>query len=267
MFYYNLIMAGIFGACMGSFLNVAAHRSIQGRSWWGNERSACESCGHVLGTFELIPIVSWLMLRGRCKSCGAKISVRYILVEIICAAIAVAIFSRWKISWACLLAGVGACGLVLNSLTDIESGDVFDVFAIAPGVLGLLIRLAGGTGALLDGLEGAAAGWGVFAAIIVLTRGGMGWGDASFMGGMGAVLGLKFILAALYLGVMIGGAFVVVLLIIGKVKWGRHDSIPLVPFLSAGCLIMMLYGVEIFAWLEAKFLYLAPGLFSVPWPF
>ena len=68
----QLITAGILGACMGSFLNVAAHRSLQGRSWWGNERSVCESCGHVLSPVELIPIISWLLLRGKCKNCGAN---------------------------------------------------------------------------------------------------------------------------------------------------------------------------------------------------
>ena len=262
-----LIIAGILGACLGSFINVVAHRSIQGRSWWGSERSICESCGHVLGFFELIPIFSWLILRGKCKKCGAKISIRYILIEIICAVMAMLIFYKCRISWACLLTGVGACGLVLNSLTDFESGDVFDIFAIFPGVLGLLIRTAGGTGAILDGIEGAAIGWGIFALIIILSRGGMGWGDASFMGGMGAVLGLKFILASLYIGIMTGGVFVIILLIIGKVKWGRHDSIPLVPFLAAGCFIMMIYGSEIFSYLGNRFLYLAPEIFSTSWPF
>lgn len=264
---YFLIIAGILGACFGSFLNVVAHRSVNNLSWWGNERSVCENCGHVLGFFELIPVFSWLMLRGKCKNCCAKISVRYILIEIICAAIAVLIFNKYNFSWACLLVGVGSCGLVVNSLTDFESGDIFDVFAIAPGVLGLLIRIAGGTDAILDGIEGAAAGWGIFALIIFLSRGGMGWGDASFMGGMGAVLGLKFILASLYIGIMIGGAFALILLLIGKVKWGRHDTMPLVPFLASGCFIMMIYGSEIFLWLEKKFLYLAPEIFSTSWPF
>ena len=257
-----LIFAGILGACMGSFLNVAAHRSVQGRSWWGNERSMCESCGHVLGFFELIPIISWLILKGRCKNCGAKISVRYLLIEIICAALSVIIIFRWGISWTCLLVYAGTCGLVINSLTDFESGDVFDVFAIFPGILGILIRFSGGFPAVLDGLEGAAAGWGIFALIIFLSRGGMGWGDASFMGGMGAVLGFKFTLFAFYFGIMIGGACVIILLLLGRLHWGKGETVPLVPFLSAGCFIMMIYGTEIFAYLDKRLLY--PGFFSVP---
>ena len=261
----QLITAGILGACLGSFLNVAAHRSLQGRPWWGNERSVCESCGHILGVFELIPIISWLMLRGRCKVCKAKISVRYILVEIVCAVLAVIILARWGLSWAALLVGAGTCGLVVNSLTDIESGEVLDVFTITPGVIALVIRIAGGKWAVLDGLSGAFTGWGIFALIILLSRGGMGWGDAVFMCGMGAVLGWRFTLLAFYMGIMTGGVWAIALLIIGRVKWGRHDSLPLVPFLSVGCFAAMIWGVEIFAWLTQRMKY--SGVFITSWPF
>ncbi len=261
----QIIIAGILGACFGSFLNVAAHRSIQGRKWWGSERSVCESCGHVLSASELIPVVSWLMLRGKCRKCGAKISVRYIFVELLCAALAAMIVARWGISWACAAACVGTCGLVVNSLTDFEAGEVFDLFAVIPGVIAMLLRIAGGKAGLLDGLYGALAGWGIFAAIIILTRGGMGWGDAVFMGGMGAVLGLRFTLLAFYLGVMTGGACVLVLLLIGRVKWGRGDAVPLVPFLAAGCFIAMIYGPEIFSYLAGKLIY--PEAFITVWPF
>ena len=256
------ILAGIWGACMGSFLNAVAHRRVRDRPWWGKERSACESCGHVLGVRDLFPLISWLILKGRCRYCGAKISVRYFLVELLCASMGVIIFWRWKISWACLLSAVGACAIILNSLTDFESMDVFDEFVIFPGLLGLIIRIAGGWPAVLEGLEGAAIGWGIFALIIFLSRGGMGWGDAVFMGGMGAILGLKFILLGLYVGIMIGGFWGIAMLLTGKAKWGRHDSIPLVPFLGAGCFVAMIYGPEIFQYLEKK-IYIS---FSA-WPF
>lgn len=260
-----IITAGIIGACLGSFLNVAAHRSIQGRSWYGNERSACESCGHVLGSFELVPIISWLIQRGKCRHCGAKISVRYILVEILCAALAMTVISRWGISWASAIVGVGTCGLVLNSLTDYESSDVFDVFALAPGVVCLGLRIAGGFPAVLDGLAGAFVGWGIFAAIIVLSRGGMGWGDAVFMAGIGAVMGLKFTLFAFYAGIMTGGFWVIAMMLIGRLHWGRGEAVPLVPFLAVGCFITMIFGPEIFAYLSSRIL--SPEILALSWPF
>ena len=262
---HTMITAGILGACLGSFLNVVAHRSIQGRSWTGSERSACESCGHVLGAAELIPVFSWLIQRGRCRHCGAKISARYVVVEIMCAALAVMIVYRLGMTWAALIAGVGTCGLVLNSLTDYESGDVFDVFALAPGVVCLLLRIAGGLPAVLDGLMGAAAGWGVFAVIIFLSRGGMGWGDAVFMAGIGAVMGLKLTLFSFYAGIIIGGVFVIAMMIIGRLHWGKGEAVPLVPFLAIGCFLTMMFSVEIFGYLSQRFIF--AEYLTLSWPF
>ena len=259
------VTAAILGACFGSFLNVVAHRSVQGRSWWGRERSICESCGHVLGFIELIPIVSWLIQCGKCRRCGAKISARYILVEIICALMAVMIVLKWGITWAGLICAIGSCGLVVNSLTDYESGDVFDLFALTPGVLCLIIRIAGGKWAVIDGLLGALSGWGIFAAIIVLSRGGMGWGDAMFMAGVGGVLGLKFTLFAFYAGIMTGGMCVIFLMLIGRLHWGKGETIALVPFLAVGCFLTMMYGVEIFGYLGSRMS--ASEMFAVTWPF
>ena len=82
------LLAAILGACMGSFLNVVAHRSLEGRPWWGNERSACESCGRVLSSSELVPVLSWVLQRGRCRGCGVRLSPRYLAVKLIGAAAA-----------------------------------------------------------------------------------------------------------------------------------------------------------------------------------
>ena len=262
----QVLVAGVFGASMGSFLNVIAHRSVQGRSWTGvNDRSACETCGHVLGASELIPVISWLIQRGRCRHCGAKIPTRYVLVEVLCAVLAMILMYRWGISWALLICAIGTCGLVVNSLTDYEAGDVFDLLALVPGVACLLVRIAGGWPAVLDGVAGAFSGWAVFAVIILLSRGGMGWGDAVFMAGMGGVLGLRFVLFSVYAGIMAGGLWVIVMMLIGRLHWGRGESVPLVPFLSIGCFVTMIFGPEIFAALKVRVLF--PSFFTVTWPF
>lgn len=254
---------------MGSFLNVVAHRSIEGRPWGGEERSVCESCGRVLTPLELVPIFSWLLQRGRCRGCGARVSPRYVLVELIGAAGAAGIAWRWGASWAFLLSLAAFFGLLLNALTDYESGDVFDAFALTLGVAGMIVRCFGGRGALLDGLAGAAVGWGIFAAIILavkflLSKEGMGWGDACFMGGAGAVLGWKLTLLAFYLGIMVGGVWVLLLMLRGRVRWGRGDSLPLVPYLAIGCYITLLWGPQILAFLGERLG--NPGLLP-GWPF
>ena len=262
-----LILSAVLGGCMGSFLDVVARRSLEGRPWWGKERSVCDSCGHVLSAVELIPVVSWLLQRGRCRACHAPVSARYLIVELVAAAGTVSLVWRWGgVSlWACALSLAGLAGALLNALTDWESGDVFDAFALAVGAAGELIRLGGGGEALLDGALGAAAGWGVFAFIILVSRGGRGWGDACFLGGMGAGLGWKLTLLAFYLGIMLGGAGVFGLILCGRVRIGRRDSIPLVPCLAVGCYLTLLWGPQLLALLGAYLAMPAPLLPS--WPF
>jgi leader peptidase (prepilin peptidase)/N-methyltransferase len=169
---------------------------------------------------------------------------------------------RWGIGAAYFLSMTGCFGILLNALTDYESGDVFDAFPLVMGVCGLVIRLWGGSAALLDGFAGAAVGGGLFAAIIIVSRGGMGWGDASFMAGFGAVLGWKMTLLAFYAGIMTGGAGAIYLMLRGKVKWGRRDSFPLVPYLAGGGFMTLLYGPEMLYYVGLRFHHLIqPG-----WP-
>ncbi|MDR1376599.1 MAG: prepilin peptidase [Synergistaceae bacterium] len=259
----QIIVSSLLGACLGSFLNVVAHRSVEGRPWWGKERSVCESCGKELSASELIPLVSWLIQGGRCRNCNAILSPRYFIVELVGAAAAGLLAWRWGFSWAYALSMVGAFGFLLSALTDYEARDVFDIFALVMGLAGLLLRLIGGRSAVIDGLAGAAAGWGVFAVIIFVSRGGMGWGDACLMGGAGAVLGWKMTLLAFYLGVVAGSMGVVWLMFRGKVKWGRGDSIPLVPYLAVGGIVTFLYGPQILNVIGLRFQFFSQA--GWPW--
>ncbi|MDR2174736.1 MAG: prepilin peptidase [Synergistaceae bacterium] len=259
----HVVFAALLGAALGSFLNVVAHRSVKGRPWWGKERSVCESCGKKLTFRELIPIASWFLQKGRCRACGARVSPRYVAVELIGAATAGLLAWRWGLSWGYVFSMVGAFGLFLNALTDYESQDVFDIFALSMGIVGLALRFFGGRDALVDGLLGAAVGWGSFAVVILLSRGGMGWGDACLMGGTGTVLGWKMTLLALYLGIMAGGLGVAWLLLCGKVKWGRGDAVPLVPYLAVGGVLTLLWGPSILRFVGLHFL----RPFDAGWPF
>lgn len=245
MDYWVIIFFSVLGAALGSFLNVVAVRTLSGESWWGGARSKCPACGVTLGWKDLIPIASWLILGGRCRRCGKPIPARYLLVEVSGAAAAGLLAWRWGLS-AALPAGLAAVfGLFLNALTDLEDGYVFDVFTIAMGGCGLFLRLLPGGGSLLDGLLGGVAGFAVIALIIFLSRGGMGWGDATLAAGTGMIVGWKFILLTLYLGFMAGGLFSALLLAAGRIK--RKDSLPLVPFIALGGLITLLVGPGILA--------------------
>jgi leader peptidase (prepilin peptidase)/N-methyltransferase len=258
----QIVISALLGACLGSFFNVVAHRSVEGRSWWGKERSICESCGKELTTLELIPLLSWLIQRGRCRSCKARVSPRYFIVELIGATAAGFLAWRWEFSWGYVLSMVGAFGFLLNALTDYEGGDVFDLFSLILGICGLLLRLFGGRSAVIDGLIGVAVGWGIFAVIIFVSRGGMGWGDACHMGGAGAVLGWKMTLLAFYIGIIAGGIGIAWLMLKGKIKWGRGDSIPLVPYLALGGIVTLLCGPQALNFIGMRFQY----FFQAGWP-
>ncbi len=230
---------------MGSFLNVVASRTVEGRSWWGGERSSCDSCGRGLTSAELVPIVSWILLRSGCRSCGAKIPLRYLGVEVAGAAIGALIAWRWGVSVTSAIAAVIASGLFLNALTDLYGGYVYDLFAWGLGGAGIIMRIGGGLSGVADGVLGALLGFGVIALIILVSRGGMGWGDASLMAGTGAALGWKLTAWALYAGFMVGGVIALCLLLSGRVK--RKDAIPLGPFLAFGGGVSMLTGTWFFS--------------------
>ena len=242
-----VLFSVLLGASMGSFLNVVASRTVEGRPWWGGERSRCDRCGKVLSAAELVPLLSWFAFSGRCRSCGVKIPARYLLVEVFGAALGGLIAWKWGPSATAAFAALVAAGLFLNALTDLYSGFVYDLLAWGLGIAGLALRVFGGWGALAEGLLGAGLGFAVIAVIIIASRGGMGWGDASLAAGMGAALGWRLAAWGLYTGFMMGGLTALALLLSRRVR--RKDPIPLGPFLAAGGILAMLTGSWFFSYL------------------
>jgi leader peptidase (prepilin peptidase)/N-methyltransferase len=234
------ILALAAGACAGSFINAAAMRTVAEKKWWGSERSVCDSCGEILRAPDLVPIISYILLRGKCRHCHASIKPRHFFAEIISASLTAALVWRWGVTPALAVSLLVVWFSLFNSLTDIENGYIYDVWAISLGAAGLLIRIAGGWSALLDGVIGAALGYGFIAIIILASRGGMGWGDAVLMAGIGGAVGWKYCAFGLYAGFMVGGCVVLPLIIAKKLK--RKDAIPLGPFLAAGSVIVLFIG-------------------------
>ena len=185
-------------------------------------------------------MLSWVSLKGRCRYCGRAVACRYIVVEICGGAAGGLLAWRWGVSPALFLSMVAFFGLLLNALTDLDDGHVFDLFPLTMGLCGLAARLIPGWGGVLDGLLGGTAGFGVIALIILVSRGGMGWGDATLAAGTGAILGLKLSLLTLYLGFMAGGFYSIALMALGKLQ--RKDTLPLVPFLAFGGAMTLLFG-------------------------
>lgn len=250
----HILFAFVLGSAIGSFANAASMRTVAGRRWWGLERSECDLCGSAIQARDLLPVISFLALRGRCRSCGGKIAPRHFFAEISGGALCALFAWRFGASYAFAVSSASLVFLIFNSLTDAASGYIYDSWAFAMAGAGLILRIPGGLHAVADGAAGAAAGFGLIALIVLLSRRRMGMGDATLMLGIGAFAGFKLTLLSLYLGFAFGCAAVLPLLATGRV--GRKTAVPLGPFLCAGMAASMLFGTEITGFFG----------FSLPWP-
>lgn len=242
------------GAVFGSFINAAAMRTVADKKWWGSERSVCDSCGRVLSSPDLIPIISYIVLQGRCRSCKNPIPRRHIAAELTAGAAAALFVWKFGLTVPMLFAALMLPFLLFHALTDIESGYIYDSWALVMTASGLALRILGGLPAVVDGAMGAGLGFGFIFAIVIISRGGMGFGDAMLMLGIGAFLGWRCTILALYMGFLCGGFIVIPLLIMKKVS--RKDHVPLGPFLAFGAFLTILFGAAALRYFG----------FGVPWP-
>lgn len=243
----SIILGFIVGSVIGSFINAAAMRTVAEKKWWGKERSVCDKCGRQLTTLDLIPIISYLLLRGRCRTCQTLISSRHFLTELTGGVIGAFALWYWGLSSPMIFTFIALFFMLFHSLTDIETGYIYDSWALTMTLVSLLARLPGGLTALTDGAMGAALGFAFIYTIVLVSGGGMGMGDAMMMLGIGALLGWKLTILSLYLGFMSSGVIVIPLLIAKKIN--RKDAVALGPYLAAGCILAIFTGRCIFNYL------------------
>jgi leader peptidase (prepilin peptidase)/N-methyltransferase len=234
----------LLGMAVGSFLNAAADR-IPTRRSIVRPPSHCESCGRRLRPMELVPVLSYLIQRGKCRGCGTAIGARTLLVEagtglLFCLA-----------AWRCLPeSGSGWLQLVLVSLylavlilvtvTDLEHGLIPNRVVLPAMALGLGGALLAGWPEMLYHLLGGALGAGVIVLIILLVPQGMGWGDARLAGFVGLITALPGVLFALFIAFVGGGIVAAILLASGRRR--RGDTLPLGPFLALAAAAVLLCG-------------------------
>jgi len=247
---FLLVVCGVLGLVVGSFLNVVVWRVPRHESIV-SPGSHCPSCDAELGAIENIPVFSWVVLRGRCRHCGNRISVRYPLVELLTAALWVGLAQRFGATWELPPYLVLAAGLVALSLIDL------DHFLLPNRVLyptGFLMAGLFVIPALVDsqgndyarGVFGGAAAFAVFFVIHVVSPRGMGFGDVRLSFVLGFALGwLSW--GHVYLGLFLGfllGAVVGTLLIAVGVRT-RKDHVPFGPFLAAGAMVAIYFGTQL----------------------
>jgi leader peptidase (prepilin peptidase)/N-methyltransferase len=248
IFYYVIFV--VLGLVIASFLNVCADRLPANKSII-KPPSHCDSCNRRLSVKDLIPVFSYFFARGKCRYCGARIPLRVILVEIITGALFGFLFWRFGLSPAFGIGCFYSCIFILILITDLEHGLILNKIIYPALIAALIINLifSAITPAwqiIINALIGGAGGFILFLLIVIISRGGMGFGDVKMAGLIGLALGWQEGLVAILIGVILGGLVAIVLLA-SKIK-RRKQAIPFGPFLSIGAIIALLYGQEILHW-------------------
>jgi len=241
----------LLGLVIGSFLNVVISRVPEGRSIW-RPRSACVGCGTSIAWHDNIPLVSFVMLRGRCRACGMAISWQYPIVEVATGALFVLAYLALGPTPNFVVAVVLLAMLVAITAIDLARQIIPDVITLPGIIVGVTANLATGRVTWLESLLGVAVGGGIFLVIILASGGGMGGGDMKLGAMLGAFLGWKIALLALFLAVLTGGVVALGLLMFRR--RGRKDAIPFGPFLALGGAVTLLWGESLLRWYLERFL-------------
>jgi leader peptidase (prepilin peptidase)/N-methyltransferase len=248
-------VAFVLGLCLGSFYNVCIHRFLAGESiiWPG---SHCPKCGHGLALWENIPVISYLLLRGRCRECGVWISPRYPVVELISGLITAFLAYRFGLSWSWIVYLALAGVLITASFIDLEAYILPDMLTL-PGA-----GLALGASFVLpiswpDAFIGAGAGFALFWSLqygykVIKGREGLGGGDVKLMLMLGALVGWQGLPLTIFLASCLGLAASLFYLYRDRNK-GMQTRIPFGPFLALGTYIYLLCGEEIMGWYLGRF--------------
>lgn len=247
---YILTLAAVLGLVMGSFLNCLAWRLAHGESI-ARGRSHCAVCGHTLAARDLVPLFSWLFLRGRCRYCGEKISPRYPAAELVTALVYVSVLLRCDVSWQALRFLLLFSVLIAASLVDLEVGLIPDRLLAAGAAGFLLLALPEGAAALPLLARGALGAASLFVPMLLLVllfdkltgRDTMGGGDLKLLALLGLYFGWQLGLLLLILSCLLG---LLLALILGKAK--PNTPFPFGPALAAAAWLTFLVGEPILNW-------------------
>lgn len=238
-------MIFILGAALGSFLNVCIYRIPEEESVVFPP-SHCLGCGNRLLARDLIPIFSFVFLRGRCRHCQARISWQYPLVELATGLLFVLVWLSTGYSWATLAGWVFVAVLLTVTVIDLRHMIIPDQILLAGILMGLPFLFLNSRWDMLWGIAAGLAAGAFMLAIAVVSRGGMGGGDIKLAAFMGLFLGPQMVGLALFLAFLVGGLIGIGLLVTGKK--GRKDAVPFGPYLALGGVLALLQGADIINW-------------------
>lgn len=256
----------ILGLLIGSFLNVVIHRlplmmhlewQQQCHEMIGSDaletspltlstpRSRCPHCGHAISALENIPVISYLFLRGRCRDCQARISVRYPLIEALTGVFSAVVAWHFGFSWICLGALLLTWALIALTFIDVDEQLLPDSITLPLLWLGLFFNLFGSFTTLQSAVIGALAGylslWLVFHAFRLATgKEGMGFGDFKLLAALGAWLGWEFLPVIILLSSLVGAVVGISLILLRQHH--RNQPIPFGPYLATAGWLALIWG-------------------------
>ncbi len=235
----------LLGLVVGSFLNVVIDRLPEGQSIV-SPPSHCDQCKRPLTALELIPVFSFLFLRGRCRTCQAKIPLRSLIVELITGALFLLTWLRFGQSWETGLYTLYGVLLIVIGSIDLEHQKVLNILIYPAIGLSLIMIPVIHSGTPWMTLLGGLVGFGVLFLIAVIAPGAMGMGDVKLILFLGMISGFPEIVITLFLAFVSGGLISGILL--ARKKIGKKDSIAFGPFLAFAGMITLLYGTQILNW-------------------
>ncbi|RPH53045.1 MAG: prepilin peptidase [Desulfobacteraceae bacterium] len=245
------ILIFIFGLCIGSFMNVCIYRIPLSKSIV-TPRSMCPGCGTLISTYDNIPVISYILLMGKCRNCGIHISLRYPLVETISGLTALAVFMRFGISAEGLVNFALISALVVITFIDIDHRIIPDTISL-PGIPAgfLLASFFLPSMNYKTSLAGILTGGGSLFAVawiysLITKKEGMGGGDIKLLAMIGAFTGWKGILFTIFVASAMGTLVGIALML--KTQKDMKLAVPFGPFLSIGAILYIFFGTSLISW-------------------
>jgi leader peptidase (prepilin peptidase)/N-methyltransferase len=247
-----IFLFALLGLAVGSFLNVCIDRLPRNESIV-NPPSHCPACQQKLTFKDLIPVFSYLRLRGRCRYCQAAIPRRLFWVEFATGLIFALLCWHYGLSVELGVMAFYACLFIIIFVIDLEYGLILNKVVYPSMVVALLLALLPQpwlTQMIISGIAnaalGGAIGFGIFLLIAIASRGGMGWGDVKLAALIGLATGFPLVFLSIIMGAILGG-IVAVVLVVAK-KRNRRQTIPFGPFLALAAMVTLLWGSNILNW-------------------
>ncbi len=246
----NAILIFILGLIVGSFNNVCIYRIPRNESII-YPASHCPKCRSSIKPIDNIPLLSYILLKGKCRNCGSKIPIQYPVVEFLTGIIYIFIFLIYGLTLQWLIYIILSSTLIIIAFIDLNEQIVPDIISLPGIVIGLILSFFVPYISFINSVLGVVVGGGIIfiiglAGSVIFKKEAMGGGDVKLAAMIGAFLGWKYTIISLFLGFFLG-ALVGIFLILSKIK-SREDMVPFGPFIALGSFITLLWGEKILSW-------------------